>query len=450
MRRQRVHILWAAPHGSTPTAPSSSRRHLAVSAIPGSCPITTVPSLSLSLAPRTLSDVYGPGVALCARPAQQSGVSELRHRNTRDVLSARPIAIAADTAVICSAGGTEPELLSALRDCGLPVGTDLRAFTSEAEFAARVREAVADGLLISMEYPQPVELCPDGSTVKTGAVVGHLNNKATISTLVDPGFRAGREIVPRARLATATPVDRSWVLKAATDEAHGGSLDVYLHQAGEPVVLPAFTDVLDEFVVEEYLRLQRNWGIQLHIAADGRSRLFAVTEQRVDAEGIYLGGFFGQVTTVPAELLTECVAIGQRAADLGYRGLCSLDCARTTDGRLVLLDLNFRITSGSIPLLALESVRPEALDQPAESVKLVTPAPMADVLADLRPMLAAGGQILLAGHDSTRTDHPLRQSTLQLLVLGDDPDEVTARRRALYERFTPAALSLSGSTTTAS
>jgi len=398
-----------------------------------------MPSASLALAPRTLSDVYGPGIAVCARPAQQSGVPAPRHRDTRDVLSARPIAIAADTAVICSAGGTEPELLSALRDCGLPVGTDLREFTGEAEFAARVREAVADGLLISMEYPQPVELCPDDSAVKTGAVVGHLNNKATISTLVDPGFRAARKIVSRAGLATATPAHGSWVLKAATDDAHGGSLDVYLHGAGEPVVLPAFTDVLDEFVVEEYLRLHRNWGVQLHIAADGRSRLFAVTEQRVDAEGIYLGGLFGHVTAAPAELLTECVAIGQRAADLGYRGLCSLDCAQTTDGRLVLLDLNFRITSGSIPLLALESVRPDALDRPAESVKLVTPAPMADVLADLRPLLAAGGLILLAGHDSTRTDHPLRRSTLQLLVLGDDPGEVTARRRALYERFSPAA-----------
>jgi len=138
------------------------------------------------------------------------------------------------------------------------------------------------------------------------------------------------------------------------------------------------------------------------------------------------------VAPPPPELVAECVAITQRAADVGYRGMCSLDCARTFDGQLVVLDLNFRITSGSIPLLALQSVRPGALDRPAESVKLVVAAtPLADLLAELDPALAAGTLLLIGGHDTTRTDHAVGLSTLNLLVLGDDPDEVAARRRAL-------------------
>jgi hypothetical protein len=375
--------------------------------------------------------VYGPGVAVCARPALEASVPASRHRKPSDVVSARPIAVAADTPVICSAGGTDPELLARLRDSGLPVGTNLYEFHTEAEFTARVTEAVSDGLLISMEYPQPASLCPDEHTVKSAQLVGYLNNKASIDTLVDPRFQALRKVVTRGQLAEAAPAEKAWVLKAATDDSHGGSLAVYLHRAGEQVTLPAFTDALSEFVIEEYLHIVRNWGIQLYTGADAKARLLAVTEQRIDAAGVYVGGRFGLVVPPPPELLTECLAITQRAADLGYRGLCSLDCAQTRDGRLVMLDLNFRITSGSIPLLALQSVRPDALDQAAESVKLTTAAPLAELLAELHPALAAGGLLITAGHDTNRTDNPVRQNTLHLLVLGDDPNEVTARRNAL-------------------
>lgn len=336
--------------------------------------------------------------------------------------------------MICSAGGTDADLLAYLRDSGLPVGTDLREFRTEAEFADRVREAISDGLLMSLEYPQPTSLCPDERALKSAQLVGYLNNKASITTLVDPRFQAHRSIVTREQLAEAAPPEKAWVLKAATNDAHGGSLDVYLHQAHEQIDMPAFTEVLDEFVIEEYLRIQDNWGLQFYVGADARARLLAVTEQRVDATGVYSGGRFGLVTSPPAELLAECLAITQRAADVGYRGLCSLDCSRTRDGQLVVLDLNFRITSGSIPLLALRSARPDALDRPAESVKLTVRTPLADLLADLRPDLDAGGLLVIAGHDTVRTDNPVRQSTLQLLVFGDDPDDVTARRDALEAR----------------
>ncbi|MEV4315509.1 hypothetical protein [Actinocrispum sp. NPDC049592] len=375
--------------------------------------------------------MYGPGVAVCARPELEAGAPAGRHRQNRDMVSARPIAVAATTPVVCSAGGTDPELLAHMRDGGLPVGTDLREFRTETEFAARVAEAMADGLLMSMEYPQPTTLCPDEQALKTGRLVGYLNNKATIDTLVAPDFQARRHVVTRGQLDWAAPHSRSWVLKAATDDAHGGSLDVYLHKAGGPITLPPFVDVLAEFVVEEYLEIDRNWGLQLYTGANGTAHLLAVTEQRVDAAGIYNGGRFGVVAAPPPELLAECLAITRRAADRGYRGLCSLDCAQTRDGRLVVLDLNFRITGGSIPLLALQSVRPDALDRPAESVKLTVAASVAELLADLRPELAGDGLIVTGGHDSTRTDHPVKQSTLHLLVVGDDPGDVAARRTAL-------------------
>ncbi|WP_432937487.1 hypothetical protein ACQPXM_25180 [Kribbella sp. CA-253562] len=397
----------------------------------GRSPITASALTPILAAPRTLTDIYGPGIAVCARPAQEPTVPWSRHRNTRDVLSARPLAIAADTPVVTRAGGTEPNLLAALRDGGLPVGTDPREFRTEAEFAARVSEALSDGLLMSMEYPQPTALYSDERSVKSAELVGYLNNKASISTFVDPRFQARRQIVTIDELAEAAPAEKSWVLKAATNAAHGASLDVYLHRAGDPVILPAFTDILTEVVVEEYLNIHYNWGVQLYVAADGRARLLAVTDQRIDADGVYSGGRFGLIVPLPADLLTECLAIAQRAADVGYRGMCSLDCAQTDDGRLLMLDLNFRITSGSIPLLALHTIRPDALDRPSESTKLTTSASIATLLTALRPALQRGGLIVTGGHDTRRTDNTINQTTLHLIVFGDDHDDVTTRRTKL-------------------
>ncbi|WP_460655358.1 ATP-grasp domain-containing protein [Kribbella endophytica] len=282
-----------------------------------------------------------------------------------------------------------------------------------------------------MEYPQPTALYPDERSVKSAELVGYLNNKASISTFVDPRFQARRQIVTIDELAEAIPAEKSWVLKAATNAAHGASLDVYLHRAGDPVVLPAFTGIVTEVVVEEYLDIHRNWGVQLYVAADGRARLLAVTDQRIDADGVYTGGRFGLIVPLPADLLTECLAIAQRAADVGYRGMCSLDCAQTYDGGLVMLDLNFRITSGSIPLLALHTIRPDALDSPSESTKLTTTASIATLLAELRPVLQRGGLIVTGGHDTRRTDNTINQTTLHLIVFGDDPDDVTTRRTKL-------------------
>src|SRR4051812_15742777 len=187
--RAPLHFRLSCPRRARMLCPTSRETFITLSsalspALSADLSAALSPPLAPTLgAPRALSDVYGPGVAVCARPVLEALEPVGRHRQTRDVLSARPIAIAAETPVICSAGGTDPTLLAVLRDGGLPVGTDLREFRSEAEFPVRVREAIGDGLRISMEYPQPTALCPDDDAVKTARLVGYLNNKASIGLL---------------------------------------------------------------------------------------------------------------------------------------------------------------------------------------------------------------------------------------------------------------------------
>ena len=241
-----------------------------------------------------------------------------------------------------------------------------------------------------MEYPQPTSLCPDERTVKSAQLVGYLNNKASIGTLVDPRFQARRSSSPPTSSPEATPAGKSWVLKAATDDAHGASLDVYLHRAGEQVEPAGVHRRARRVRGRGVPGHHRNWGIQLYVAADGRARLLAVTEQRIDADGVYSGGRFGLDRPAARRSCSPSAWRSPSAPPTSATGACAASTApRPADGSLVMLDLNFRITSGSIPLLALESIRPDDLDRPAESMKLAKPAPLARLLADLEPALAA-------------------------------------------------------------
>jgi hypothetical protein len=68
-------------------------------------------------------------------------------------------------------------------------------------------------------------------------------------------------------------------------------------------------------------------------------------------------------------------------------------------------------------------------------MKITTAAPVAALLAALRPALQRGGLLVTGGHDTRRTDNPIKQATLHLIVFGDDPGDVTTRRRALETMY---------------
>src|SRR5689334_17302122 len=135
--------IWSRRESVVPYGPDPGGRPTASNYPLGDSPLTLPPCRRLLSAPHVPSPMSpprtppalprgnAPGIAVCARPMLEATEPVARHRHTRDVVSARPIAVAGETPVICSAGGTDPELLAMLRDGGLPVGIDLRDFRSE-------------------------------------------------------------------------------------------------------------------------------------------------------------------------------------------------------------------------------------------------------------------------------------------------------------------------------
>lgn len=384
----------------------------------------------------TMTDVYGPNVAICARPAFEETFVSARYRDTQDMLSGPPVALAGDTPVICSAGSADKVLLQALRDGGMPVATDLRTYTSEAEFRQRFAETLTDGYRIAAEYPQPQSILPTASAVNPAELVSFLNNKGNLDHLVSWPYRAKRHSVARDQLDSYMKQETAWVLKAATDKANGGGFDVYLHEAGEPVERPDFIDGSAAFVLEEYVELVANWSVQQYIDPTGQPRFFGQTEQRISAEGKFLGNKFGDILPPAPEFVDECRSIADRAAASGYRGFSALDGGLTADGRIIIFDLNFRISSASCPLLFLRDARPDVLDKAAETARWTSTEPIADVVNKLRKPVESGELVIMSGHDSRYTDAERLRTILLVVVTGDDLEHVAARRAELERLLT--------------
>lgn len=382
----------------------------------------------------TLTDVYGRGVTVCGRPVFGHSAVGITDRDSQDFLSAPPIAIAGETPVICSSGAVHPDLLAVLQDAWMPVGTDLRVYYSESEFAELCRKAVADGEQLAMEYPHPEHTAPAHASVKHRDVLSYLNNKINIDRLVSAPFQLARTVISREHLGAVLTEADPWVLKAATDLAHGGGFDIYIHAANTPIELPEFVDTTHEFVLEQRVDLVNNWGIQLCVLQDGTVEFIAATEQITDEAGQYLGARFGPHVTPPEHLIEECRQITSKAAAQGYRGFCGIDGGLTTEGKLAIFDLNFRVTSTSCPLLCLRALaqrRPEIDQKSAESAKWTSSAPIHELLPILRPAIDAGQLAIVAAHDARLTDTPIPRTIIQVLIFGEDPNHLHARRTSL-------------------
>jgi len=113
-------------------------------------------------------------------------------------------------------------------------------------------------------------------------------------------------------------------------------------------------------------------------------------------------------------------ATARAAAARGYRGVAGFDVARTADGRLVLLDANFRFNGSTVALLLAESLGAPVVrsagwsfDGPFESLE--------------RLLRGERGHFVATGF----WDPPRGAPSLTGLVHGASREEVAARLREL-------------------
>jgi len=393
---------------------------------------------------RTLADVYGPGHVYCPRASFTVPGWLPRNASTLDLVTGGQLTIAGAMPVLCSAGVATDEAQRLLADAGLAVTAPLLRYAGADEYAAVLEALVRTGTRLVCQHVHPAAEVPEASTWIPPRVLRFLNNKGNLGALVPEALVPARRLVRLADVArgageagddatSAALARRPVVLKAASDlsSAAGGGVWICRDDADLVRASRELAGV-EAVVVEELLPIERSVCLHFVVAIDGDIRYLGAAEQVVDAAGRWQGNWITN-EAAPSAAVAAGYEIMRRAVLRGYIGFAGFDVACCADGRLRVLDLNFRV-NGSMTAVFLrgEMSRLRAVG----AMRLRTwrgSGDFASLIAAAGDAVAAGTLVPLAVYDPVRgkTDGP---PLLAGLLLGDARDEVARREADLARR----------------
>jgi hypothetical protein len=97
--------------------------------------------------------------------------------------------------------------------------------------------------------------------------------------------------------------------------------------------------------------MTRSVCVHAAVLPDGSVVPLGCAEQVCDDLGRYRGNWIDAASAVPEDVTAAVLAIVREAARRGYRGLAGVDVAFASDGRVVVLDLNFRSNGSTAGVL---------------------------------------------------------------------------------------------------
>lgn len=187
-----------------------------------------------------------------------------------------------------------------------------------------------------------------------------LNNKSSLAALAPASATPKRQMIltsgPAAAQMWATlPVPV--VLKVPSHHSLGSGEGVRICRDKASLRKAA-----DEFsraqtaIAEEFVEITDNWCVQFACLPGGQVRYLGTAEQIVDRDGRYLGNWIS-APEPPQAVIDLGSEIATRGAARGYLGIAGFDVVAAADGRILVLDLNFRVNGSTAGLLYRESVR---------------------------------------------------------------------------------------------
>ena len=331
-------------------------------------------------------------------------------------------------------GATDP-ILRTLEDAGLPGGEELLTYATQEEAQAHAAALCDRGFRLVSFFPLPPDLCPDAAQVVPPDLWDALNAKANLADLV-PASHLPRRAMMTPTAARAHLWDGPVWVKSAGPSPTGGGFAV--RPVTDPAQWPAVIDELaalpdvDLLVVEEDIPLAACWAVQLGIT-DAGTRFGGATEQTFAAPGQQDGSLYDADRPFPAPALA--VAVGEAARARGFRGLAGLDIGLAIDGRIIVFDPNFRVTSSTsmamfAPAAAARSGLPVAL-----SVDIFAIVPLGTMIANARGPVADGWFVPTRMLDASLFPAAQGRSRVSGFVLAPDRAAAVRARDDLTRRL---------------
>ena len=381
----------------------------------------------------TLDAIYGDGTILVPRPSPtQSEFLGARLSQARaDASTGGPLAIAGTMPVSCSSQVVTEGCRALLGAAGLPVGDRRHLYGSLAEYQAFI-QAPPDGHKLAFLYRHTADESPAVHCWIDPALLSFLNDKSKLHDLVPGEFTPRRSVqavesMSRLRPSRTAPI----VLKGAGPWSSGSGEAVIIARNGRDLAR-AETRLAgcEAVVVEEFLPLQRTWC--LNFATDGSTSHYFGAAEEVLSGVHYHGNWLEPGLDAPAPARDVGLEIVRRASEMGYRGWAGIDMGVTDTGRLVVLDLNFRLCGSTAAVLWLPSVLKARSPRTIGRVDTIkSGVTFAEASLSIRKARDAWAALPLACFEPSGRQGGKARPRFRVLHLGDSRDEVERNKATL-------------------
>jgi hypothetical protein len=327
-------------------------------------------------------------------------------------------------ATVRHGAGVTDDILMLFERAGLPVEEEMHVYESGNEAEAKADALIAQGRKLFFVYPPSPGRFADKDYLVSPSLWARLNSKGHLAELATPQHLAPRRI---GRFAELGAFDKPVYLKDASLGASGGGRTVRACPTPEAwaKAIEEFTTLgIETVVIEDALKVESCWCVCLVI--DSETTTYAgAAEQVFESPGVQVSSIIDPDNLLPEEGVRLAIEAGERARSLGYVGVAGLDIGRTSDGRFILFDPNFRVNSSSRQTLLHASAAQRAGLPVSYATFSLSPLPFAEIKRRLLGPIDDGWFVPARFIDAAR--HPdAERSACGGIVLGANRQEAIA------------------------
>jgi hypothetical protein len=316
--------------------------------------------------------------------------------------------------------GVTDEALAILESAGIHVNEDMRIYQTAGEAEKLALALIRDGYKLAWPYPLPDNTYPGSGHLVPRDIWHRLNDKKNLSDIVPAKNLARRCIVSLAK-AHQFSFEAPIYLKSGTGAATGSGYAV--RYCPDKAAFHAALDGLkslgqsDAVIIEDDMDVVACWCVSL-VIDDASVRYAGVAEQIFDAPGHQIGNVIDPDNRFPTQGVAVAKEVGEAARRLGYRGVAGMDIALTTNGRLIVLDPNFRIQASTAQVMYQRSAAERSGLGASRSAKFLSSLNVRQLARELKGPIEDGWFVPTRVIDGTRHPECPANTTCTGFVLG--------------------------------
>ena len=354
---------------------------------------------------------------------------------TIEFVTGHSLSCAGRMPIISHRSTLSPPGLAAMADAGVRIAEERFAYSRREEYIDHVRALTGKSLKAVTPFWTPAEVVPSENTWIDGELLQYLNNKSNMPQLVPRNSLPQRQTVVGDCAEAIRTMVLPKVLKVGTNLPNGGGEDMMICRLSRHKnrAVRRF-DTGEHLVIEELLEITENYCVQYSVRPDGSVTYLGASTQICLPNGAHAGNLLDPADQPPGPVLRLGDQIAMEGGRLGFSGIAGFDIVVTQDGRVLAIDLNFRLVSSTAQVLLHPRLSRERRLAASRLAFCSYPGRLDEMLKACRPGIDKGWLVPLATYDPAQAEHRGTHARCRLLLFGDTPAEIAENERSLYSR----------------